>query len=381
MSEELRKFVVPEFVFGHGARRLSGRYASNLGAHRVLLVSDPGVREAGWTEEIRSELEESGLMTRLFDGVTSNPRASEVDAGVEAYLAHGCDAIVAVGGGSPMDCAKGIAILARNGGRIHQYEGVDRVPKTSPPLLCIPTTAGSSADVSQFAIFSLPEEGRKIAIISKAVVPDASLVDPACTHTMDRFLTASTGMDALAHALEALVSNASSPLTDLHARAGARGVFRHLGIAMKDLENPVAREQLMLASLQAGLAFSNASLGLLHAMAHAIGGQLDSPHGECNAELLPYVVAFNYEAAAEEYGRLSRDLGLPSSHAEPSAPLTQALFDLQREVGMNRGLASLGIRKEDIPRLASSAMRDPCIVTNPRTPSQTEVEALYAQAL
>jgi alcohol dehydrogenase class IV len=211
-APELRKFLAPEFLFGIGARYQAGRYARNLGSSRVLLVSDPGVIAAGWTSQVRNSLEEEGLETVLFSGLTPNPKAQEVTRGVEIYRQADCDTIVAVGGGSPIDCAKGIAVVTANGGSILDYEGVDMISEPGPPLLCIPTTAGTAADLSQFAIITDQARRCKIAIISKAIVPDLSLIDPEMTTTMDPFLTACTGMDALTHAIEAAVSNAHSPL-------------------------------------------------------------------------------------------------------------------------------------------------------------------------
>src|SRR5690349_14591294 len=219
---DLRKFVVPEFVFGVGARYLAGRYARNFGARKVLVVSDPGVIRAGWTAQVLDSLRDEDIPYIIFSEVTPNPRGSEVMTGVQVYQREGCNLIVAVGGGSPMDCAKGIGIASANRKDVFEFEGVDQVPLPGPPLICIPTTAGSSADVSQFAIITHLERKVKIAIISKMVVPDVALIDPMTTITLDAELTASTGMDALVHGIEAFVSNANSPMTDLHALEAIR---------------------------------------------------------------------------------------------------------------------------------------------------------------
>jgi alcohol dehydrogenase class IV len=219
---ELRKFVAPEFVFGNGARLLVGRYAANLGASRVLVVTGPAVIAAGWAKEITDNLEDEGVSCVVFSEISPNPREQEVMAGAAVYEREGCDAIVAVGGGSPMDCAKGIGIVSSNKRHILTFKGVDQVPIPSPPLICIPTTSGTSADVSQFAIIVDTQNKVKVAIVSKAVVPDVALIDPATTVTMSDYLTACTGMDALVHAMEAYVSNAHSPITDLHALEAVR---------------------------------------------------------------------------------------------------------------------------------------------------------------
>lgn len=187
---ELRKFVAPEYIFGVGARSLAGRYARNLGARKVLVVSDPGVVAAGWTGDVTDSLEAEGLPFVLFTDVSPNPRAEQVMAGAELYRTEKCNAIVAVGGGSPMDCAKGIGIVSSNHKHILLFKGVDQVQHPMPPLICIPTTGGTSADVSQFAIITDPLEKLKIAIISKSVVPDLALIDPLTLTSMDPFLTA-----------------------------------------------------------------------------------------------------------------------------------------------------------------------------------------------
>ncbi|HOV67382.1 MAG TPA: iron-containing alcohol dehydrogenase, partial [Methanoregulaceae archaeon] len=256
----LNKFVAPEFVCGEGAHRLVGRYASNLGGKRVLLVTDPGVIAAGHAASVGDVLEEVGVDHVLFDGVSENPRVNEVAEGARLFCAEGCNALVAVGGGSPMDCAKGIVVVAGTGRPIEEFEGVDRIDRPGPPLLCVPTTAGSSADVSQFAILSSPGRRLKFAIISKSIVPDVSLLDPDLLCTLPPRLTGSTGLDALTHAVEAYVSTGASPITDLFALSAIRRLATFLPLAVQHPGNAVYRNETMLASLEAGLAFSNASL-------------------------------------------------------------------------------------------------------------------------
>lgn len=379
---ELRKFLAPEFIQGIGSLGLVGRYALNLGGERVLVVSDPGVRNAGWTEAVTNALDEVGLDWTLFDEISPNPRTEECMRGMECFRSTGSNIIVAIGGGSPMDCAKGIAVLAANGGAITDFEGVDEVRKPGPPLLCLPTTAGTAAEVSQFAIISNRRELRKFAIISRKVVPDVALIDPQTLETADRYLRACTGMDALTHAVEALASNASSPLTNLHALEAASLVAANLPLATENLKSQDAMGQMMQASLLAGLAFSNASLGAVHAMAHSLGGLLDLPHGLCNAILLPHVVAYNYEAAPEAYGKLGIRIGLePCAAGKARRALVDALHALNERVGIRQTLGQLGVSPSDIPPLAEKAMRDPCLVTNPRHPDLREIESIYAAAL
>ncbi len=381
---ELRKFVIPEFIFGVGARHKVGVYVRNLNARKVLIVSDPGVIAAGWLQELQDNLDEAGVRHILFDQVTPNPRDHEVMAGVALYHQAACDVIVALGGGSVIDCAKGISVIASNGGHILDYEGVDAIPLPGQPLICIPTTAGTAADISQFAIINAIERRTKIAIISKIVVPDVALVDPETTLTMPADLTAFTGLDALTHAIEAFVSSASSPMSDVHALAAIRGVRQHLLAAVSNPGDLVAREQMMLASLQAGMAFSNASLGATHAMAHSLGGYLDLPHGECNALLLPAVVDFNYNGAEERFIQIGLALGLDMKRGNSAQKLLRIMDDingLRHQVGIKGGLADRGVSSGSVPDLAEHAIRDSCIYTNPRRASRSDLRTIYAEAL
>ena len=383
-ASELRKFVAPEYIFGVGARHLAGRYAKNLGGQKILVVSDPGVVAAGWTQEVIDSLDEAGLPHVLFTGVSPNPKVAEVMAGAELYRAHQCNALVAVGGGSPIDCAKGIGIVSSNRRTILDFEGVDRVQVPMPPLVCIPTTGGTSADVSQFAIISNPLEGIKFGIISKSVVPDISLIDPFTLTSMDPFLTACTGLDALTHGVEAFVSNASSPMTDLHALEAIRLLAANLVASIKNPRDVELRSRVMQGSLQAGLAFSNAILGAAHAMAHSLGGERDAPHGECNAILLDHVIEFNLSAAPERFERIAAAMGLDLrglDFAGRKKALLAKVREIKKAAGMDRVLADIGITRSDLPSLSKKALNDPCLVTNPRRATQRDLEVIYEESL
>jgi len=376
---QMRKFLAPEFVFGPGASDLAGRYARNLGGPKAMVVSDAGVAAAGWTAKILANLRDAGLAAVEFLDVSPNPRDSQVMEGAQRFAREGCNMLIAVGGGSPMDCAKGIGIVHSNNQHILTFEGADNVALPGPPLICIPTTAGTSADVSQFAIVSDTARKVKIAIVSKALVPDVSLLDPALTVTMPPGLTAHTGLDALTHAIEAYVSNASSPMTDLLALEAIRLVGASLPQAYAEPRNIHARSRMLHASLLAGLAFTNAILGAVHAMAHSLGGFLDLPHGQCNAILLDHVVRRNYAAAPERYQRVAEALGA-GGEAGPDA-LVGAVRGLKARLGVTQTLGDLGVVAADIPALAEMASRDPCLATNPAVLSRADLEALFREAL
>jgi alcohol dehydrogenase len=381
---ELRKFVVPEFVYGTGALTLIGRYARNFGAKKALVVTDPGVAETVWLEHALASLKDADISWVIFKEVTQNPKDYEVSAGVQFFSANECDIIIAVGGGSPMDCAKGIGIAFANGKNVLTFEGVDEVAMPGPPLICIPTTAGTSADVSQFAIINDTNRHVKIAIISKTVVPDVALIDPETTTTLSADLTATTGLDALVHAIEAYVSNANSSITDLHALAAIPLLVNNMVPAIKSPLDMAYRNNMMQGSLLAGLAFSNASLGLVHAMAHSLGGLSGLAHGMCNAMLLDHVVDFNYSSTPERYDQISLSMGLDIDELTPEERklvLISRLIQLRTKAGITKTLGAFGITPADIHQLAVNAFNDPCLATNPRKISVKEIEALYEKAL
>lgn len=384
IESELRKFVAPEFIFGNNSRKLVAKYAKTYEGKNIFLVTDSGVNNAGWSNEISEILQDNELNVVKYDSVSPNPRDFEITGGAELYLKNNCDVIVAVGGGSVMDCAKGIGIVVSNKDNILHFEGVDNVPVPMPPLICIPTTGGTSADVSQFAIITDTAEKVKIAIISKSVVPDVSLIDPITLTTMSPYLTACTGMDAMVHAIEAYVSNAASPITDVHALEAIRLVSKNLLQSVQEPQNINIRQKVMLASLQAGLAFSNASLGCVHAMAHSLGGFLDLPHGECNALLLPHVVDFNFSTTPERFIKIGEAMGHDLrglGKKEVRSKIINAIFDLRKSCGIDNGLAERGVDNSDIPGLSKKAINDPCNATNPKAPNVDDIKTIYKESL
>lgn len=381
---EMRKFVVPEFIFGAGARHRVGDYARHFSARRVLIVSDPGVIAAGWLKEVQDDLEKVGIPWVVFQALTPNPKDHEVMAGALLYAREHCDVIVAVGGGSVVDCAKGIGIVHSNRCDITAFEGVDRVNIPGPPLICIPTTAGAAADVSQFCIICNTPGRYKMAIISKSMVPDVSLVDPETTLTMNPYLTACTGLDALTHAIEAYVSTASSPIVDLHALAAIKLLWHNIETAVSQPTLMPARENMVLGSLQAGIAFSNASLGAVHALAHPLGGYIDLPHGECNALLLEHVIRFNAATAPERYQQIAEAMGIDPRGLSPRemvGRITDAILARRTRLGVLGSLETRGVRAADIPELASHAVKDACLVTNPRRATINDIKVIYGEAL
>ncbi len=381
---DIFKFVAPEIIFGPGSLAKVGDSAIRLGASRLFLVTDTGLIRAGWVDKALAYIEEQGLPCTLWSGVTPNPKDYEVCEGAQCYLEAECDAIAAVGGGSPIDAAKGVAVLVSNGGRLQDYEGVNKIRRPLPPMLMVASTAGSGADVSQFAIITDVARPAKMTLVSKSLVPDISITDPLLLATTDRSLRVGTGMDALTHAIEAYVSVAATPLTDVLALNAVRLAAKYLRRAVADSADAEAREGMAMASLQAGLAFSNAILGATHAMAHQLGGLLDLPHGEVDGILLPHVMEYNLPAAAKRYAAIAEAMmGEDANDVDPAraGQAIELVRQLGADIGLPRGLRAVGVRERDIIRLSTNAVNDACLITNPRPAGVFDIAEVFRRAL
>ncbi len=381
--EPLLKFEIPEIIFGRGSLKQLGQCSRRMGGDRVLLVTDPGIIAKGWIDEAQGYLKQEGLKSVVYDNVVTNPRSFQVEEGALEYCRRECDVIVAIGGGSPMDTAKGIAILASNQGRIEDYVGCNLITQPIPPLICVPTTAGTGSDVSQFAIIADQAKKVKMTILSRAIMPDISLIDPRLLQSEPSELIASTGMDALTHAIEAFVSSLSWPLTDPHACHAIKLVFRNLCEAVyKKSLDPL--EGMAIASLEAGAAFSNAILGAVHALAHPLGGVYDIHHGLANAILLPVVLRKNLEHAPGKYALIANAMGIDTrgkTKAQAAELVPGRIETLIKALHIPTKLSQLGVKQEDIPRLALDAAEDLCMMTNPQRYGTAEIEAMYRDAL
>ena len=380
----LVKFQAPEVVFGAGSLGEAGYAAARLGARRPFVVTDPGIVEAGWVDELLRLLRAEGLSPVVWTDVTPNPKDHEVRAAHERYVEQEADVIVALGGGSCIDAAKGVAILSGNGGEIREYAGIDRVANPIPPLLMIPSTSGTGADVSQFCIVTDTERHVKMTIMGRALVPDVSITDPRLLTTMPDWLNAATGLDALTHGIESYVSLAHNPLADSHALNAVGLVCGNLRRTISHPAEMEARGKMAQASLQAGLAFTNAILGATHAMSHQVGGLLDAPHGVVNGVLLPHVIRYNARATPERFVGLARSAGLQVDGL-PGEEAAELLADhvrrLADDVGVPRGLRELGVTEDDLDTLAGTTLEDACLSTNPRAADRADVLRLFRDAL
>ena len=380
---QVSKFLIPEVIFGVGTLTEVGGAVRRVGGLRPLLVSDPGVLAAGWVERALPHLVDVRVSCSLWHGLTPNPKDFEVEAAFESYQENGCDALLAIGGGSCIDVAKAVAVLSGNGGKILDYEGIDRATSPIPPMVMVPTTGGSGADVSQFCVITDTSRSLKATIGGHALVPDISLTDPELLTTMGAELVAHTGLDALSHAIESCVSAASNFLSKGYALAAIKTIAEYLPAAVDDPLDLTAKEAMAQASLQAGMAFTNALLGATHAIAHQIGGALDLPHGLLNAILMPHVMAFNAETEPERYRDVARALGIevrdPSAHAAAEAAI-ERVEALTSALEVPRGLGELGVDPRDFDRFARHALGDAYIATNPRPVTEEDVRRICVAA-
>lgn len=378
------KHVAPEIIFGRGALSQVGESAVRLGANKVFVVSDEGVISAGWVERTLAYLRAAGLQYEVYSGLTSNPKDYEIAEGLEKYHDSNCDAIMAVGGGSPTDVAKAIAILATNGGTIQDYEGVNKVTRPLPPMLVVPSTAGAGSEVTQFAIVVDKKRKLKMAIISRSLVPDIAIVDPEILQTKSARLTAATGMDALCHSIESYVSLAATPLTEVHAINAMRLISQNLRESVASRTNIDAKTNMAMASLQAALSFSNAILGATHAMVHQVDGILDTHHGETNACLLPHVMEYNLIACPYKFKQIAEALGEDVTGLDTATAARKAIRAVRRmikDIGLSKDLAGIGLKVECIPELSKNALNDACLITNPRDADEKDLAAIYQRAM
>lgn len=378
-------FFIPSVnIMGAGSLVDAMKAIQAYGFKHALIVTDKGLSQLGVAKHVAEQLAAHGVSSHLFDDAQPNPTSGNVLAGLTALSAQQSDCIVSLGGGSSHDCAKGIALVATNGGKIADYEGVDQSKKPQLPLIAINTTAGTASEMTRFCIITDEQRHVKMAIVDRNTTPILSVNDPDLMMGMPKGLTAATGMDALTHAIEAYVSTAATPITDACALKAVSLISDYLRTAVHDGRDAMAREQMAYAQFLAGMAFNNASLGYVHAMSHQLGGFYDLPHGVCNALLLPHVEAFNAHVSANRLADVAEAMGEDIgglSDEQAAQVCLSAIRQLSADIGIPQSLAELGVKTEDIPTLAANAMKDACGFTNPRVATQAEIEQIFAGAM
>ncbi|MDC9620590.1 L-threonine dehydrogenase [Xenorhabdus sp. XENO-7] len=377
-------FIPPVNKIGMGCMTEAVELMKNYGYRQALIVTDRVLNEIGVVGEVQSLLAEVGIKSAIYDGTNPNPTTINVEEGLAILRQHDCDCVISLGGGSPHDCAKGIALVAANGGDIRDYEGVDRSAKPQLPLIAINTTAGTASEMTRFCIITDVDRHIKMAIVDKNVTPILSVNDSALMAGMPKGLTAATGMDALTHAIEAYVSTAANPITDACALKAVTMISDYLRRAVANGNDMEARENMAYAQFLAGMAFNNASLGYVHAMAHQLGGFYDLPHGVCNAVLLPHVQKFNAKVSAFRLKEIAAAMGadIANLNDQQGAEICiQEIGKLAKDVNIPAGLSELSVKVEDLPTLAINALKDACGFTNPIQASHEEIVAIFKSAM
>jgi alcohol dehydrogenase class IV len=384
MTDRILYFRQPSFVtYGFGTANLAGEEARSLGMTHVLLVTDKGVRGAGLLEGVLQSLDEAGLAVDVYDEIGSNPETTMVEAALARLQEVNADGVVAVGGGSPMDAAKGIAFLATNEGRLQDYIG-QAIPRAPLPSICIPTTAGTSSEVTNNIVFTDTDSRFKFGLSSPNCAATRALVDPGMTMTLPASLTAATGLDALTHAIESVTSQGAYDLTKAMALDAIRLIGQWLPVAVEQGDNREARERMMMACLEAGIAFNQSRLTIVHSMSHPVSGWCGTPHGVANAVLLPYVMAFNVPYAEADFAAIARALGVNTSGMFPLQAAEAAVgrvHELNQELGIPGGLAACGVTEDVIENMTDDAMKSGNVRINPRPVTREDIVALYYQAM
>ncbi len=391
VQEMVYGFFIPSVtLIGIGAHKEIPERIKALGGSKPLLVTDKGITKAGISQQIADLLKENGMECVIYDETIPNPTDNNVHAGVDIYQKNGCDSLISLGGGSSHDCGKGIGLVVSNGGKIHDFEGIDKSEKPMPPYLAVNTTAGTASEMTRFCIITDTSRKVKMAIVDWRVTPGIAIDDPLLMVGMPPALTAATGMDALTHAVEAYVSLAANPITDACALQAIQLIAKYLRPAVANGQDMEAREKMAFAQYLAGMAFNNASVGHVHAMAHQLGGFYDLPHGECNAVLLPHVEKFNLIAKVDRFIDMAKAMGENVEGLAPRAAAEKAIDaikTLSADVGIPAGLVELGkrygvdVKEKDIQTMTENAQKDACGFTNPRCPTDADVAAIYKAAL
>lgn len=388
LTPDLRRFDVPSIiVHGPGCRRRLPDLVAELGGRRVLIVTDQGVRRLGVIDEAVADFAAAGFETFVFDQVQPDPTDQNVAAGFEAAKTHRVDVIVAIGGGSPIDAAKVIAIREANSQPLPEYMGLHKITRPGLPLIAVPTTAGTGSEATKVAVITDTARQVKMMMLSAALLPRAAIVDFELTLAMPLALTAAVGVDTLTHGIEAYVSKKANPLTDPYALQCVDLVARHLRTACADPQNREAREGMMLAATLGGIAFSNSSVALVHGMSRPLGAVFHLPHGLSNAVLLPAVTRFSVTSALGRYATIARTCGCADAQTPDDlacAALTSWLRDLNRTLNIPGLGECRGVTREVfetvVAKMAQDAIDSGSPGNNPRVPSPEEIVALYREA-
>ena len=383
----VNRFILNEVsYFGPGARKELPGVVKRLGYKKALVVTDKGLMKFGVAKMVLDVMDEAGIAYEIFDDVKPNPTVSNVKTGIEACKNAAADFIVAIGGGSSMDTAKGIGIVVNNPefSDIVSLEGVADTKKKSLPIIALPTTAGTAAETTINYVIIDESRQAKMVCVDPNDIPAVAIIDAELMYSLPKSLTAATGMDAMTHAIEGLITKAAWEMSDMFELKAIEMIYKYLPIAVNDPTNPEGRNGMAVAQYIAGMAFSNVGLGVDHGMAHPLSALFDVPHGVACAMLLPTVMRFNVPAALDKYTDIAKAVGVwrdGMTKEEAADAACKAIEDLSALVGTNKHLTDLGIKESDIPALAQQAIQDVCTPGNPREVTMEDILDLYHKIL
>ena len=383
----INRFILNEVsYFGPGAREVLPQEISRMGYKKAFVATDKDLIKFGVADKVLKVLENAGIPYEVFSEIKPNPTVSNVKAGVEAFAKSGADFIIAIGGGSSMDTAKAVGMITNNPefADVVSLEGVADTKKKSVPIIALPTTAGTAAEVTINYVITDEENEKKMVCVDPNDIPVMAIVDAELMYTLPRGLTAATGMDALTHAIEGLITKGAWEMSDMFELKAIEMIARYLETAVNEPQNAEARNGMAVAQYIAGMAFSNVGLGVVHGMAHPLGAIFDIPHGVANALLLPTVMEFNMPAAIDKYVQIAKAMDVYSagmSNEEAAEAAVEAVRQLSIRVGIPQHLAELGIKAEDLDKLATAAAADVCTPGNPRFVDKEIIQRLYEKVL
>ncbi|HWR38406.1 MAG TPA: iron-containing alcohol dehydrogenase [Patescibacteria group bacterium] len=374
-------FVLPTRIrYGAGMVKVLPEELQRLNVRKVMLITDKGLVAAGLVEPVTALIRQAGISLVIYDEIEANPKDYNVVQAATVARETAVDAVVAFGGGSPIDAAKAVVVLARQGGKVRDYQGQGKIKEDCLPLITIPTTAGTGSEVTFSSVITDTEEKFKFTIKSPAIAPKVAIVDPELTLSVPPAVTAATGIDALTHAIEGYTANCTEPIAEAVGLYAVEYIAGSIVEAVKNGGNLQARDRMMMGSLLAGLSFSHADVASVHCMAEALGSLYDAPHGLCNAILLPYVMEFNLPDAEYKYARVSRAMGMNGADDHQVALQGIArIRQMSQEIGLP-GIRSLNVQPADFDLLAAMSEKNGSNDSNPRKISKKDYRALFVQA-
>lgn len=383
----INRFVLNEVsYFGPGAREVLPKEVKRLGLHKAFVATDKDLIKFGMADKVLNVLKEAGIPYEIFSDIKPNPTVANVKAGVKAFAESGADFILAIGGGSSIDTSKAIGIITNNPefSDVVSLEGVADTKKKSVPIIALPTTAGTAAEVTINYVITDEKNEKKMVCVDPNDIPAIAIIDAELMYTLPKSLTAATGLDALTHAIEGLITKGAWEMSDMFEIKAIEMINRYLETAVNEPQNPEARNGMAVAQYIAGMAFSNVGLGVVHGMAHPLGAIFDIPHGVANALLLPTIMEFNAPAALDKYVTIAKAMNVYKdgmSKEEAAQAAVDAVKSLAVRVGIPQHLSELGIKESDLPKLADSAIADVCTPGNPREVTRDIILDLYRKVL